>query len=565
MSGTGGSSGARIGDLLVAAQLISRVNVEAMAKEALAAGTRLGVALIKANFVTERDLYEQLAVQSGLPLGDLHAILRDADASLFRKVPARFLEHHHVLPFKREGDLLVVATSETRGDIAELGLAIGTHQLRTLLVTPTDLNRLRVALELGQVGPRSATIEHVVQEVLASETELESTLVALFDSILAEAITERTSDIHLERYGENVRVRFRIDGDLVDMSHYHLTPEQHLGIVNVVKVKANLDISERRIPQGGRFSTRALSKVFDLRVQTQPALHGEHLVIRILPQEKRVIELERLGFPLRLSKVYRRLLDSPGGLVLVVGPTGSGKTTTLNAGLQVLSQDTTRKVMTIEDPIEYAIDLVQQTQVRPEIGFNFADAMRVFVREDPDVILVGEIRDTETAIEAMRASQTGHLVLSTLHCNDSVDAVQRLVDLGVHPNSIASELLAVFAQRLARRICPHCRVPATPDPQLVAEVFPHGVPEGFVCFKGAGCGHCQGRGTYDRVAVVEYLPASAQLRLAIARRLPVDELRAEARKVGVQPMRTQALDFVTQGVIAFDELLNILSFEQLMG
>jgi type IV pilus assembly protein PilB len=202
-----------------------------------------------------------------------------------------------------------------------------------------------------------------------------------------------------------------------------------------------------------------------------------------------VIANTSLGFPEKEAAAYRRLLDAPNGLVLVVGPTGSGKSTTLYAGLQVLARDATRKVITIEDPIEYAIDDVQQTQVRPEVGFHFADAMRVFVREDPDVIMLGEIRDQETALEAMRASQTGHLVLSTLHCNDATDAVQRLFDLGVHPNSVASALVAVFAQRLARRICEHCRVAVEADPALLAEVFHRGAPENFCCFRGQGCTH----------------------------------------------------------------------------
>jgi type IV pilus assembly protein PilB len=249
----------------------------------------------------------------------------------------------------------------------------------------------------------------------------------------------------------------------------------------------------------------------------------------------------------------------------VVGPTGSGKSTTLYAGLQLLAADPSRKVISVEDPIEYALAGVQQCQVLPEVGFTFANAMRAFVREDPDVILVGEIRDAETALEAIRASQTGHLVLSTLHCNDSVDAVQRLLDLGSHPNSIGSELLAVIAQRLAKRICPSCRTETEPDPELAQEVFPLGVPQGFRTWKGTGCSHCGGHGTRGRIAVAELLQVSADFRLAISHHLPVDDLREVARRSGLRPLRDEALSLVQRGIIEFIELRDLLTGEHLAG
>jgi type IV pilus assembly protein PilB len=364
-------------------------------------------------------------------------------------------------------------------------------------------------------------------------------------------------------YGNDVRVRLRVDGDLHDTLGFLPSASQLLSLVNVIKVRAGLDIAERRVPQGGRFTTRTGGHVYDVRVQTQPALYGEHVVLRLLSQDSKLLTIGELGFPPAQARAYRRLLRSPAGLTLVVGPTGSGKSTTLYAGLQVLARDPSRKVITVEDPIEYAIPWVQQTQVRPEVGFGFAHAMRAFVREDPDVILLGEIRDGETALEALRASQTGHLVLSTLHCNDAVDAVQRLIDLGMHPSSIASELAAVFAQRLAKRICEGCRAPAEPDSELLEEVFPDGPPPGLKVFRGLGCAHCNGIGTFGRVAVVEHLAGSWLLRRAIIQRHPVDELRATALAQGLLPMRDQALALVTAGVIAFEELRDLLPTERL--
>ena len=313
----------------------------------------------------------------------------------------------------------------------------------------------------------------------------------------------------------------------------------------MIKLRAELNIAEHRLPQGGRSRLQLGDMAYDLRIQTQPSLHGEHAIIRLLPQTGRAMTIAELGMSPMIGARYQRLLDNPAGLVLVVGPTGSGKSTTLYAGLQTLADDGRRKVITVEDPIEYSIDNIQQTRVRSEIGFGFADAMRAFVREDPDVILVGEIRDQETALEAIRASQTGHVVLSTLHCNDAVDSLQRLYDLGIHPNSIAGELLAVIAQRLAKRICKHCSQPAEPDPVILSEVFP------------------DGRGTQGRVAIVEYMEVDSDIRNAISSQPPIGELRWRALDAGLVTMRDSALDHVIEGIIPLSELPRILPRERM--
>jgi type IV pilus assembly protein PilB len=324
-----------------------------------------------------------------------------------------------------------------------------------------------------------------------------------------------------------------------------------------------MDIAEKRLPQGGRSQLRAGGKGYDLRIQVQPSLHGEAVVIRLLPQSGNIVAIEDLGMEAATAKHYRRLLDNPSGLVLVVGPTGSGKSTTLYAGLSELANDGRRKVITIEDPIEYSMDNIQQTRTRPEIGFNFADGMRSFVRQDPDVILVGEIRDIETAQEAIRASQTGHVVLSTLHANDAVDALQRIFDLEVHPNSIASELTGVIAQKLAKRICEHCRTEADIDEAITAELFPDGTPGNFRCFVGTGCESCSGRGTRGRVAVVEYMQVNAEIRSAIATREPIARLRAIALDSGLATMRDSALNHVIAGTIPLSEVRRVLPVERM--
>ncbi|MEW6775461.1 MAG: ATPase, T2SS/T4P/T4SS family [Bdellovibrionota bacterium] len=558
---------ARLGDKVVESGLASRETVEEAALEAQQQGVPLGDTLVRVGGLDERDVYRALAEQRGLQFAGADELLAIADPALLNRFSRRYLDRQQIVPISIKDRTALLATCDPAAAPADIAQALETENVRLCVVTRTDYRRLRTALELASLHKEAAPHEAAAagRDLLSADPRLNAELVTLFNAILLDAIGERASDIHLERYGTRVRVRIRVDGDLRDVTHYDLTPDQLLGLVNIVKIRSNLDIAERRMPQGGRFVTRAGGYTFDLRVQTQPALYGEHVVIRLLPHDQKLLGIEDLGFPEDQARQYRRLLDNPVGMVLVVGPTGSGKSTTLYAALQVLSKDPTRKVITVEDPIEYAIDGIQQTQVFPELQFTFANAMRVFVRQDPDVILVGEIRDEETALEAIRASQTGHLVFSTLHCNDAVDAVQRLIDLGMHPNSIASELQAVIAQRLPKRICTGCRAPAAPPPELLAEIFPDGPPTGFKCFKGKGCHRCGGYGTHGRIAVTEFLQVGERLRRAIAKRLSVDELREEAQAAGLVTLRDNALKFVEQGIIALEELRDLMPPEQLAG
>jgi len=547
--------------------LVARDVVEECAAIASAAARQLGEVMLERGVIDERDLFRTLASANGLRFAEADELFSQLQPELVHSVPRAFQEHEHVLPVAVAEGRLIIAAANVRAQVQQLAHANQARDVELVIVTPTDLQRLRAAVDLGQLpaAPAGAAIRPGVRDLMALRQDaIGAEMVQMLDSILLDAIAERASDIHLEIYGARVRLRLRIDGDLHDLTRYNLTPLQLAGVINVLKVTARLDIAERRLPQGGRCTTRAGGHVFDLRVQTQPSLHGEHVVVRLLPQDTRLLSVMDLGFPERIAVSYMRILQSPSGLMLVVGPTGSGKSTTLYGGLLALSRDTSRKVISVEDPIEYAVEGVQQSQARPEIGFSFAHAMRAFVREDPDVIMVGEIRDGETALEAIRASQTGHLVLSTLHCNDSVDAVQRLLDLGMHHNSVGSELQAVLSQRLARRICPECRVPDVPDPALLRDVF-GGPQPGFTCFKGKGCARCHGIGSRGRIAAAEILLAGPELRLAISHRVPVDELRQVALKAGLVPMREHALSMVQAGIIPFTDLRSMLSLERLAG
>ncbi|MFW5967992.1 MAG: ATPase, T2SS/T4P/T4SS family [Persicimonas sp.] len=573
------SKGSRIGDLLVDFGVLPRPRIEQEAIRARRRGISIGEALLEAELLDQETLYHVLALQFGRAFSAVPQMLHGATTKYFEELSQRYMRHNRVLPVKKVGTTMVVATTNPAAPMDDLRTVLDAEQVKPYVVTPTSFHRIWEALESGRIGESLETEPAPSPASFASSTtdpektdigplagdRVDNAYVHLVDTILFDAADERASDIHFEQYEGDVRVRFRIDGDLHTIERYNLTPRELRGIVNVVKITANLDIAERRLPQGGRFSRRIEGRQIDLRVQTQPALEGEFCVIRLLPQDEELLTIDELGFPPTVAEQYRRLVKSPNGLILVVGPTGSGKSTTLYAGLQTLASDVKKKVITVEDPVEYTIRGVQQVTVKPKIGFRFSSAVRSFVRQDPDVLMVGEIRDKETALEAIRASQTGHLVLSTLHCNDSVDAIQRLFDLDMHANSIASELIGVFAQRLAKRICTHCRAQKRPNPEIVDELFPAGPPDDFVVYGGRGCGHCGGSGERGRVAVVEALPIGPTLRRSISSRLPLDDLREQALDAGLSPLRESALRLVREGVIPLSELPRILSVEAMRG
>jgi len=559
-------------DVLIDLGAADEKTVARAREESLASGKPLMRALHRLVNYEDADLYRKLAEQKrGVTFIELEKLLPSLDPRLFAGFSRTFLDRHRLLPAYMDGNELVVASDDPDARLDAIERLTDGHTVRLLLVTPADFQRLWSHLAITLRGDMLAQAH--LAEVAKADPEsaldedahnrISPYLVSIYEGILLEGVTNQASDIHLERYDQRIRIRLRIDGELHDLNHYQLTPGELLGIVNVIKLRAELNIAERRLPQGGRSMLRFGDASYDLRVQTQPSLHGEHVVIRLLRQTGRAMTMQELGMSRKISGHYRRLLNNPAGLVLVVGLTGSGKSTTLYAGLQELADDGQRKVITVEDPIEYSIDNIQQTRVRPDIGFSFANAMRAFVRQDPDVILVGEIRDQETALEAIRASQTGHVVLSTLHCNDAVDSLQRLYDLGIHPNSIASELLAVIAQRLAKRICKECRTQATPDPVIMAELFPEGAPAGFRCYQGTGCPACNGKGTRGRVAVVEYMHVNQDIRNAISRQPPIGEMRWLALDAGLSTMRDSALDHVIAGTIPMSELPRILPEERM--
>lgn len=571
---------AKLAEVLCMLELIEPATLELAQKNC--DGGELGPYLVAHGILPESDLCFAEALIRGFGYAPVESLLQDVDLETVRSIPRAFLQHQGLLPLRLEDELAVVAVRRSTQDLSEIEPAFHPRRIAPYIVTDTDYRRLWMSIDLlvsrkeeeianepdDDQQASEATSDEAFVEVESSqsqESHEEKSQAALlhFNSLLVDSIARRASDVHLEFTRSGAQLRIRIDGGLVPYDGLKLSVPDLTRLLNVFKIRAELDISERRLPQGGSIRVRVHKALYDLRVQTQPTLFGENAVIRILSQDMRVQSVEELGFPPDTARTYMRVLQNPSGLVLVVGPTGSGKSTTLYAGLDLLSRDGSRKIVTIEDPIEYCLPRVQQSQVNTAAGFHFSDAIRSFLRQDPDVMLVGEIRDGETAREAIRASQTGHLVLATLHCNESTDAVQRLIDLGQDLPSIASELRAVLAQRLARRICRSCRMEAPNDPELLSLVFPQGIPEGWTSWRGHGCSRCGGTGVRGRVAVVEFLPVGDELRELMLAHGPSQVLRAEAFRLGMLSMRARTLELVSEGVIALEEMPRFLPLHRL--
>lgn len=460
----------------------------------------------------------------GIERGNIEHLVNTADPELMASMSPAFQARTQVVPIQRGGSLLVAVT-DPEADDQPVASALRASRTSRVLLTRTEMERLRQALRLGRTGARSVAPSSPQRDLLETSGEGHA---ALFDALLLEAAGQGASDIHFERYGDRTRVRLRVDGLLHDLERFTLDADEHDAILRILEVSSGMDITEHIRPQSGRFSRAVGGQTLDLRAQVQPSHDGNNAVIRLLVPELRTCD--DLGFPEEAARLWRTLTRQPSGLVLVTGPTGSGKTTTLYAALKELAEDTSRKVMSLEDPVEYSLYGIQQVQIGS--GVDFANGTRSLVRQDPDVLFIGEIRDHETALEAVRASQTGHLVLTSLHCNDAPDAVQRLYDLGLHPNSIASELLAVLNQRLVRRLCTHCR--------------------------GRGCPGCLDRGTRGRVPLVEIMLADAQLRTAIALNTHLDALRELAHARGLRALGQRADDLVAAGVISLEEKHRVL-------
>ncbi|MBX5477016.1 MAG: Flp pilus assembly complex ATPase component TadA [Clostridia bacterium] len=538
-----------LGDLLVEAGLVSPQDLQRALQESERLGERLGRTITRLGLATETDVAQALAAQLGLPFVDERHL--SVDVSVAQRFGEAAARQHGALPVALEGGAVTVAMSDPLNVVALDDIAfLFRAEPRPVVVTPSTIDRLiaRVFMQGGREGRTDAPAQAGASREAPANA---STAVRWVDRILQEAVADGASDVHIETLGDRLRVRLRLDGVLHEKGT--LPADLHPQVVSRLKILAGLDISERRLPQDGRIRMRVLGREVDMRVATMPTIHGEKVEIRILDRERGLVALDRLGFQDEALAAYRRLIARPHGLILVTGPTGSGKTTTLMASLMELNTPD-RNLVTIEDPVEYELPGVNQVQVNVRAGLTFASALRAFLRQDPNVIMVGEIRDGETAEIAVRAALTGHLVLSTLHTNDAPSTPTRLQDMGVEPYLVAAALTGVVAQRLVRRLCERCREPYE-LPASAPERRALGIPDGsFVAYRPRRCSHCAGTGYRGRAPLFEVLPFDEELSSLVGRAATTAVLREAARRKGMITLREDGVRKAALGWTSLEEV-----------
>jgi general secretion pathway protein E/type IV pilus assembly protein PilB len=536
--------------------------------------TRLDVAAVDAGLVSEEAALRALGDEVGIPFVDLEQ--EKIDLSLLHGFPLKLIHRHALFPLHRQNGTLTVATSDPFDlyPLDELSATTG------LTIEPVLAQREQISRQIkAHLGVGSETIDDLLAlqeeeditllEEIDVDSELseeaqEASVIRLVNEILIEAIETRASDVHIESQAAGIKIRYRIDG----MLHPQPVPPEinrfQAAIISRLKIMARLNIAEKRLPQDGRIKLRVSGREIDVRVSVIPMLHGEGIVMRLLDKGRMKFSLEALGMEHDLHVVYSELIRMPHGIVLVTGPTGSGKTTTLYSSLLEIKDDAT-KIITTEDPVEYQLEGINQIQVHPKIGLTFAASLRAILRHDPDIVLVGEIRDMETAENAIQASLTGHMVFSTLHTNDAPSAYTRLVDMGVEPFLVASTVEAVMAQRLVRKLCLKCREAFEPKPDELPKDFPWELykESGEPLFRPHGCRACRQLGFDGRQGIFELCVTTEGVRQLAHDRSSSWEIRQAARKDGMRTLREDAWRKVLSGITTVDEVLRVTKGDRL--
>jgi type IV pilus assembly protein PilB len=555
----GASAVPRLGELLLERSLVTDGQLAQGLLEQAASGGRLGTALVKLGLLDERALARVLAEQQGLPLVDLRndvpepealAALSESVARSLNAVPIR----------KTAGGLLIAVADSEEGDPRHV-LQQAVEGPVVLVIAPlSDIERT-INNSYRALSGVEDQIRHfeagvsarpIVDTQLTDQLDDNAPVVKVFDLLLLQAVRDRASDIHIEPLGDAIRVRYRIDGALHEVSR--LPAGMGPALVSRIKIMAGMNIVERRRSQDGQIEAVADGRPLDVRVSTTLTVHGEKCVLRLLDKSRSLKRMSDLGMPADSYERFRELARNPYGMVVVAGPTGSGKTTTLYATLNEMNSSE-RNLMTIEDPVEYVFPTINQIQIHEQAGVTFANGLRAILRQDPDVILVGEMRDVETSHIAVQAALTGHFVLSSLHATDAASAVHRFLDMGIEGFLIASSLLGVVAQRLVRRTCRHCKVPYQPSADELAffERASGKIKHSF--FHGAGCNFCSHTGFEDRIGVFELLRVTEELRELMVANATHQTLREQAIRDGMRPMREEALRLVDTDVTTIAEIL----------
>jgi len=563
----------RLGDLLVAEGLISDGQLRQALAQQKGKTDKLGSILVGLGFITEEQLIGFLSRQYGIPSITLSNL--DIDPETLRLVPAAMARKYEILPVKRIGGTLTLAMADPTNVFALDDIAFSTNLQILPVVAPQGA--IRAAIEKLYVESPQTSMSEVLTEITAEPGNLEvvdeeqqpsavevfelkesadeAPVVKLVNMVLVDAIRKGASDLHWEPYEKTFRIRFRLDGVLHEM----LSPPKRLeaAIISRIKIMSNLDISERRLPQDGRIKLRYGQREIDFRVSVLPTIFGEKAVLRILDKAALQLDLSKLGFDPWSYEKFHHVIHQPYGMILITGPTGSGKTTTLYSAISTINSPD-HNILTAEDPVEYNLKGVNQVQINEAVGRTFAGVLRSFLRQDPDVILVGETRDLETAQISIRAALTGHLVFTTLHTNDCPSTVARLFDMGVQPFLLSSSLLLILAQRLGRRICKDCKIAVDGREE---DLVPYGhVPTGLGVVqlsKGKGCHNCSFTGLKGRVAIYEVMPITEELRDMILKGAPTAEMRQLAQKQGMKTLRQAGLMKVLEGTTTVDEVLRV--------
>ena len=547
----------RLGELLIEAGKISQDQLEKALVMQKRTGQRLGRILVEIGAVTETGLLRVLEGSLGIPLVDLSSVRPDKDA--VRLVPMSLAERHIVIPIRKKGNRLMVAMVDPTNFFAIDDLRMVTQsEIEPVLALEADIQR-SIDQYYGVSDLVEKSVNQIQKEEYAFTSEIETSedapVINIVNSLISQAVKSGASDIHLEPQETGLRVRFRIDGVLRETASF---PKHALGaILSRVKIISSMDIAEKRVPQDGRIQVQEPGRAVDIRVSSLPTIYGEKIVMRILDQKASVLAIDSLGFSNENLRKYRKMYKQTYGMILITGPTGSGKTTTLYSTLGELNA-LTHNIITIEDPVEYRLTGINQVQVNNKAGMTFATGLRSILRQDPNIIMVGEIRDRETAEIAVRAALTGHLVLSTLHTNDAAGAVTRLIDMGIEPFLVASSVLGVVAQRLMRHICPECKQPYIPFPDSPEWLLvPENAEPFSLLYQGNGCIHCGNTGYRGRLAAHEVLPMSSAIRELVVRRSSAAELAQVAISEGMRTIQQDGMRKVIEGKTTLKEMVRV--------
>ena len=559
----------RLGEMLVKSKLISDDQLKKALTQQSSGGGRLGSNLVKLGYLSEEDITSFLSKQYGVPSINLAHF--EIDQSVIKLVPAEIAQKHMVIPINRKGNVITVAMADPSNifaidDIKFLSgfkvepVVAAETSIRNAINKHYDSAGLVQDIMRGFDDREVSTVDESDEGPdvgdLQRATE-DAPVVKLVNLILSDAIKKGASDIHIEPYEKSFRVRLRIDGILYDV----MQPPMKLkaAIISRVKIMSQLDIAERRLPQDGRIKIRMGQKEIDFRVSTLPTLFGEKVVLRLLDKSNLQLDMTMLGFEPQALQIFEKSILLPYGMVLVTGPTGSGKTTSLYSALHRLNTTETN-IMTAEDPVEFNLQGVNQVQMKPEIGLNFATALRSFLRQDPDIIMVGEIRDYETAEIAIKAAMTGHLVLSTLHTNDAPSTISRLINMGVEPFLVSASTNMILAQRLCRKICNSCKEEiSVPRQALVDTGFTPEEAKALVCYQGKGCMECNDTGYRGRIALYEVLAITDDIKDAILQGAAASEIKELGRKNGMRTLRESGLQKIREGMTTIPETMRVTS------